>query len=200
MLHHWGFKLDIDIDLKSEFDPTKYFKNVVVASMMKGPIMTKHPCGAYFQNIAKDPITNLAAIPHKAAQDLGFFKIDFLHLSLLDVFESKEQIRKLMKLAPDWKLLDHPNNVEKLFHIKNHFDLVNKVKPRSVIELSDCMALIRPGKKQLLPQYLQNRKLVRDTLLYLRNAEDQYTYKKSHSIAYAYNVVLQLHLIKQDLL
>jgi hypothetical protein len=192
--------LDIDIDLPTNFDPKKIFTSVRVASMLKGSEFVKHPCGAYFQGIAVDPITGLAAIPHKEAQDLGFFKIDFLHLSVLDDFTTKEQIRKLMKYKPDWTLLNSQEVVEKLFHIKNHFDLVNRVKPTSVQELADIMALIRPGRRQLVDQYMMNKEAVRKKQLYERQAHDEYSFKRSHAIAYAYNVVLQLHLIKKGLL
>lgn len=192
--------MDIDLDLPTDFNPKKVFPTVKVASMMKGTELVKHPCGAYFQGIAVDPITGLAAIPHKEAQQLGFFKIDFLHLSVLDDFSSKDQIRKLMKLRPDWTLLDDRSIVEKLFHIRNHFDLVNRVKPTNVQELADIMALIRPGRRQLLEQYMANKELVRKTQLYERQAQDEYSFKRSHAIAYAYNVVLQLHLAKRGLL
>lgn len=192
--------MDVDLDLPSDFDPRTVFKQVVLASMVKDGAIGKHPCGAYFQRMAKDPISDVAAIPFKEAENLGFFKIDFLHLSLLDDFASKTQIRKLMKLQPDWSLLAKKENVEKLFHIKNHFDLINKVKPKSVQELADCMALIRPGRRQLLDQYLNDKDGVRNTLLYQRQANDDYSFKRSHAIAYSFNVVLQLHLIKQGLL
>jgi DNA polymerase III alpha subunit len=192
--------MDIDLDLPTNFNPKKVFPTVKVASMLKGPELVKHPCGAYFQGIAVDPMTGLAAIPHKEAQALGFFKIDFLHLSVLDDFSSKTQIRKLMKLRPDWSLLEDQSVVEKLFHIKNHFDLVNRVKPTSVQELADIMALIRPGRRQLLDQYMNDKDGVRKNLLYERQAQDEYSFKRAHAIAYAYNVVLQLHLAKQGLL
>ena len=192
--------MDIDIDLPSNFDPTEIFKDVVQASMLKKDVLAKHPCGVYFQNIAKDPITGLAAIPHKIAQELGYFKIDMLHLSLLDDFTSKSEIRALMKIPPKWDLLLDKNVVEKLFHIKNHFDLINRIRPKSIQALADAMALIRPGRKELLEDYLRNPELIRDTKLYVKLESDEYSFKRSHAIAYAYNVVLQLHLIRAGII
>lgn len=189
--------MDIDIDLQTKFKPTEYFDNATVASMLSKDELVKHPCGAYFQNIAQDPTTQLAAIPYKEAQQLGYFKIDFLHLSVLDDFTSKEEIRALMKVAPDWDLLLDEEQVSKLFHIKNHFDLINRIRPTNVHELGDAIALIRPGRKHLLDKYMQDKEFVRDHMLYVKNADDEYSFKRSHSIAYAFNIILQLHLITQ---
>lgn len=189
--------MDIDLDTKSDFKPAAIFKDVTLASMLKGGELVRHPCGTYFQNIAHDPITNYAAIPHKEAQDLGYFKVDFLHLSLLDDFDSKAEIRALMKQEPDWNLLLDEDHVAKLFHIKLHYAMINRIKPRSIQVLADAIALIRPGRRRLLDQYLQDPKYVRDNLLYVKNAEDEYSFKRGHALAYAINIVLQLHLIKQ---
>lgn len=168
--------------------------------MIKDCGLVKHPCGVYFQHIASDPISGVAAIPYREAQELGYFKIDFLHLSLLDDFSSKSQIRTLLKLPPDWKLLEQEAVVEKLFHIKNHFSLINRLRPKSVQELGDAIALIRPGRRSLVDLYMLDKEQIRSTMLYARNNQDDYAFKKSHSIAYAFNIVLQLHLIKQGLL
>lgn len=189
--------MDIDIDLKTNFKPKEHFKTAVLASMMKDGQLVKHPCGTYFQSIAKDPFTECAAIPHKEAQDLGYFKIDFLHISVLDAFETKAEIRALMRKKPDWSLLRSQEQVEKLFHIKNHFGLINRLKPKNVQELADAIALIRPGRRELVDDYLQNKEHVREKYLYVRNAQDEYSFKKGHAIAYAFNIILQLHLIKE---
>lgn len=185
--------MDIDLDLQSSFNPGVFFNKGVQASMVKTGKLVKHPVGIYFQNIAKDPITQLAAIPYKQAEQLGYFKVDFIHLSLLDSFKSKQQIRKLVKIPPNWKMLEDRNVVERLFHIHDHFDLIQRVKPQSIEELADCVALIRPGKYKLIPIYLKDKKLAR-TFLYIKK-DQQYTFKKGHAISYAINIVLNLHLI-----
>ena len=97
--------MDIDIDFKPDFNPLDYFKDAVRASRVEKGELRPHPAGAYLQEMPKDPLTNLAAIPFDEAEELGYFKIDFLHISLLEDFESKEEIRALLKLEPDWSLL-----------------------------------------------------------------------------------------------
>lgn len=187
---------DIDIDFQSTFDPTTYFKAAIPASMVKKGELSKHPCGHYFQAIPIDPVTGLAAIPYGQAAEFGYFKIDFLHLSLLDNFSSKQEIRDLLKIDPDWSLLTDPAVVPKLFQLHRNYALLSRVRPRSVQEIADCIALIRPGKRDYLEPYLLDRDKVRP-YLYRLEEDNKSSFKKSHSIAYALTVVLQLHLISQ---
>jgi hypothetical protein len=185
--------MDIDIDLKTDFDPKKYF-NIIHASINEDGNLKKHLAGVYFQKIPIDLESNLAAIPYNKTEDLGYIKIDFLHLSLLNSFNNKEEIKKLLKLEPNWKLLEDKNIVSILFHIGNHFDIVNKIKPKSVIQLSDILALIRPGKKHLLDEYIKNPDNTRQELYTKRINSDM---RKSHTIPYALLIILQMHLIEK---
>jgi DNA polymerase III alpha subunit len=148
--------------------------------------------GVYFQNIAKDPLTSFAAIPYDQAQDQGYFKIDFLNIGVLSQFESKEQMNELLEKEPNWKLLEEREVVEKLWHLSNQFEIVYAVKPKSIVELADVVAMIRPNKSKLLNKYLHNKKDARKELYTIREGSDM---KKSHAVAYALLIVIQLHLI-----
>lgn len=191
--------MDVDIDFSPDFDPLIVFPQAVRASMVKDHKLVKHPAGAYLQSIPRDTITGLAAIPYDKAEEVGYFKIDFLHLALLQIFTDKQQIRQLAEIPPDWSMLRQRSVVEKLIHIHKHFDLVSKVKPISVEELADCIALIRPGKRHLLTGYLKNKKAVRK-VLYQKVEDELYSFKKPHAIAYALTIVLNMHLIKGRIL
>ena len=190
--------MDIDLDLKTDFDPLEIF-DAVRASMIKNETLIKHNVGVYFQDMPVDSMTGLAAIPYEQAEDVGYFKIDFLHLSLLDDFDSKQQIRDLLKIEPDWSLLTQEAVVEKLFQIRKQFTLVAKLAPKSVIELADCIALMRPGKRYLVDAYQKDKTLIREEL-YKKPEDGKYYFKKGHAISYALNIVLQLHLIKGGVL
>lgn len=183
--------MDIDIDLPKSFDPKEYF-DVVPALMVEDGEVRKHPAGVYFQNIPRDLESGLAAIPYKKTEELGFTKIDLLHLSLLENFESKKQIKDLLKKEPDWTILRDPNKVENLFHIGKHFDVVDRVKPTSIMQLADIMALIRPGKRKLLDAYINNPEKTREELYTKRINSDM---RKAHAVSYALLIALQLHLI-----
>jgi DNA polymerase III alpha subunit len=189
--------MDIDIDLKTDFDPTKIFDNIVAASMVDKQTETlkKHLVGYYFQNIPKDKLTGLAAIPYTHAEDLGYIKIDFLHLSVLNYFSDKKEIKVLLSKEPDWNLLLQQEVVEKLFQLHRHYDVVYQVKPKNVLEVADTIALIRPGKRKLLPYYIKDKEMVRQ-FLYIKPEDGKYYFKKSHAVAYALTIKLLLHLIE----
>lgn len=188
---------DIDIDIPSSFNPKTAFPQIVQGSMVLNKTLKKHISGYYLQNIPVDKVTNLAAIPYKDADELGYYKIDFLHLNILSLFKNKKEIRELIHKEPNWELLQDPKNVKKLFQINKHYDIIKRIKPTSIIELADCVAAIRPGKKELIDKYLSDREANR-YILYRGRDESKSAYKKSHAIAYATIIALQLHLISQN--
>lgn len=191
--------MDIDIDFQTDFDPISIFDTAVKASMVSNGALRAHPCGAYLQTMPKDPITGLAAIPYDKAKELTFTKIDFLHLGALDLFTSKQQIRTLINTPPKWGMLLRYDVVCKLFQLGNHADLVKKIAPTSILQLADCISLIRPGRIELVDEYLLDPINTRKKL-YTITKKDVYAYKKGHAVAYAMVVVLQMHLISGGLL
>jgi len=187
--------MDVDLDTTPSFNPAKYFPSWVKASVLRDGELTPHPCGVYPQKISVDPITGLSAVPYDRAEEFGYLKIDFLHLNVYQHFSSRDEIEKLCKKDPDWSLLQIKRVQEKLFQLSKHGDLLNQLKIKSLHELADAMALIRPGKKQLLGLY-QKDKISARKALYSKD-DNGYAFKRSHSFAYALVVVLQLHLIEQ---
>ena len=191
------FSGDIDIDLQTDFNPGKLFA-WTRASLVKNEELVPHPCGVYPQRIPVDPLSGLAAIPYEQAENLGYIKLDFLHLSVYDHFRSRQEIEELLEIEPDWGLLTIPAEQKKLFQLSNHGEILSAVKPKNIEELADVLALIRPGKKQFVKLYNTQREATR-RLLYAKD-ENGYSFKKSHSVAYAMIIVLQLHLISAGIL
>jgi hypothetical protein len=187
--------MDIDIDIPPSVKLKDIFnKRLVFASMVNNETkeLVKHPCGVFFQTMPTDPVTGFAAIPYDESSDYNYFKIDMLNNNALLGFPSKEWMDEYIDIDPDWSLLLEEENVRKLFHLKNWHHVVVQVKPKSILELADVMALIRPSKQVLLDKYLRNRKDMR-ALLYLH--VEKHDMRKSHCLAYALIIVLQLHLI-----
>lgn len=186
---------DIDIDTAPDFKPSTIFPTWPRAAILKDGKLSAHPCGVYPQRMAVDPVTGLAAIPYDQAEDLGYQKIDFLHLSVYQHFKTRAEIDELLKKEPDWSLLQLPSAQAKIFQLGKHGDLLSDLKPRSIMELADIMALIRPGKKAFIGLYKKDREAARKVLF--AKDETGYYFKKSHAICYSYVVWLQLHLIEQ---
>ena len=187
-----AFSADVDIDFPTSFKPEGIFP-WTRASRVHNGYLVPHTVGVYPQRVPQDHVTKLAAIPYQEAEEAGYTKVDMLHLGVYDHFESREEIQALLKIEPDWGLLLIPSEQVKLFQLKLHGDVLNTVKPKNIEELADVLALIRPGKKQLAKLYTADRDATR-RILYAKD-ENGYSFKKSHAIAYAMVIVLQLHLI-----
>lgn len=199
MAYLWGNTVDIDIDFQTTFDPRAIDNRIVRASMVKDGSLKPHPCGVYFQSMPKDEETGLAAIPYKQAADRGFFKIDCLHLSLLDGITSKQQVRELAATEPDWSLFTDPMIVSQLFQLRKHAPLICQLAPKSVMELADCVALIRPGVQHLIDKYVQADAQARADMrpLIYAQTDHGYGYKKPHAVSYALTILVQLnHMTK----
>ena len=199
--------MDVDIDFSTEFDPLTVFPRAVPASRYDKGKLLKHPAGAYLQDIPIDGVTQLAAIPFDRAEEFGYFKIDFLHLSAIDEFTkhiTKAQMREMVNMEPDWNLLLQDSVVEKLFQIHKHATLLRQIKPTNMMMLADVIAIVRPHGRKLLQEYLKcktedERDVVRK-ILYSPPDDNSYYYKKPHSVGYAATIVIQLHLIELGLL
>jgi hypothetical protein len=195
--------MDIDIDFADDTAAKNIFRDqITLASIVEKEELIKHPVGVYFQAIPKDRITGLAAIPcihsgevprRDRAQELGYMKIDFLHVEFLRNFKNKQEIRELLKIPPDWSMLEHEEIVEQLFHLHNHFDIVHRVKPTSVDQLADILMLIRPKKVHLMDKYVKDPASVREELHTKREKSDL---RRSHALPYAMLIVLNMHVIQ----
>jgi hypothetical protein len=185
---------DIDIDF---FDRTKAL-NILehhVAMRVQKDQSVKHNTGVYFQQISHNPFTNIATIDYKTAEDRGYFKVDFLNVSMYEGVKDEAHLKRLLDQDPVWNLLEHEEVVTQLFHISEHHLILKKLKPASIEELAAVLAIIRPAKRYLLDRDW-------DTIrreVWERPSEDLYFFKRSHAIAYAAAIVVQLNLICERL-
>src|SRR5882672_1349160 len=127
---------DIDIDLSNRNDILQYIE-YIPAKKSDG---TKHATGVYIQDIPIDPLTGLAEVFYDESK---YTKIDFLNLSTLNYFSSNEEISELISKEPNWDLLKIPEIVRGLPQVHEHFDLLQKMSPRSVNDLMGVLDKIR---------------------------------------------------------
>jgi len=185
---------DIDIDF---FDRTKalnILEHHVAMRDQKGQSV-KHNTGVYFQTIPHDPFTNIATIDYKAAEDRGYFKVDFLNVSMYEGVQDETHLKQLLDQEPVWNLLEHEEVVTQLFHIGEHHTILKKLKPSSIEELAAVLAIIRPAKRHLLDRGWDV--IMRE--VWEKPVDDLYFFKRSHAIAYAAAIVVQLNLICERL-
>ncbi len=184
-----GVSTDIDIDFPSREKALAKLWHVPAAMVNSKGERTKHKTGVYFQDIPIDPVDGLAVYDFNEAADRGYFKIDFLPNYIYDGVRDETHMIDLLVKEPDWSLFEKREVVEKLAQLSDHYDSVQVIKPRSIEDLAICIAVIRPGKKHLLNCGMDE---IRSEIW---KPVAGYSYKKSHAIAYAASIVVQLNLM-----
>lgn len=183
---------DIDIDLANRDQLLKLLPHVA-ATQLDGKKLRKHNTGVYFHEMPSNPLTGLASVDYKTAEQVGYFKVDLLNVSLYKQVKSPEHLDELCQMEPDWDMLTNPEIVSQLFHLSNHIDITVKKAPKNINQLAMLLALIRPGKR-----YLANRTWDEiEKEIWKKNEEDGYVFKRSHSFGYAMAIMVQLNLLAQ---
>ncbi len=181
---------DIDIDFLNRSSALDVIKHVP-ASLEDGK---KHNTGVYCHEIPTNPLTGNASIDYKVADARGYFKIDFLNVSAYEGVRSEEHLKELLAVEPLWDLLEDPAVCDQLFHINGYHNLIAKLRPKSIEELSMFLALLRPGKKHLIPVCEKEGFQGIENEIWTKT-DDAYFFKKAHAVAYAHVIVVQLNLL-----
>ena len=165
----------------------------VRASILRDGDLRPHPTGVYVTDVPVDPVTGLCSLPYDVAETFGYTKIDAINNTICRLVNNREELLEAAYDEPDWSLLEDPAVVATLPHIGGHWGLVRRLKPRSVDDLAEILALIRPGKRHLvgMPVEKRRRELWRST-------GDGYRFKKSHAYAYALTIVAALNLYRRE--
>jgi len=184
---------DIDLDFPDRTAILDIIKHVP-ASMSKGK---KHNTGVYCHSIPVNPLTGLASIDYKQAEERGYFKIDFLNVSAYKDVKDEHHIKDLLAVEPLWELMYEKDVCDQLFHINGYHTLLAELKPKTILELAMVLALIRPGKKYLLPVCREKGFEAIEDEIWTRT--DEYYFKKSHAVGYSHLIVMQLNLLCEQL-
>ena len=187
-------RCDIDIDLADRNLILEITKNISAARIEKGQLK-KHNTGVYFQKIPYNPITNTASIDYETAENRGYFKLDFLNVSVYTDVKNEQHLNNLMNKEPLWELLQQEEFVNLLFHLKGHADVLKKTCPTSVEQLAAVLAMIRPAKRYLIGKDWTTIM----TEIWTKPENDEYFFKKSHAISYALVVIVHMNLLCENL-
>lgn len=185
---------DIDIDFVDREQALTLFKHVG-ASRVDSDKLVKHNTGVYLHEVPVDAVTGLCSVPYNHAEDQGYFKIDFLNVGLYKGVRNEEHIIQLMNTEPLWDLLEDDNFNSLLFHVNGHGGILRLMKPNSIEKLAAILAMIRPAKKHLVGKSWEEVM----TEVWVKPTNDDYYFKKSHAIAYATAVVVQMNLICEQI-
>jgi DNA polymerase III alpha subunit len=182
---------DIDIDFADRDHALKFIKHIPAAIKDTNGTFKKHNTGVYCTPIPYNPVNNLSNIDYKEAEERGYFKLDFLNVSIYKDVRDEEHLKTLMETEPLWDLLEQDDFSSLLFHVNGHGSILRQMKPTSILQLAAVLAMIRPAKRHLIGTDWTTVM----TTIWTKPEDGEYYFKKAHAVAYAMAVVVQMNLI-----
>ena len=178
---------DIDID----FADRTVLLDKLQHRVAKLPTGKKHNTGVYATEIPHNPVDKLSTIDYETAEDRGYFKLDFLNVSIYKDVKDETHLISLMNKEPLWELLEHKDFVDQVFHLSGHESLLKQLKPTSVSQLAATLAIIRPAKRHLADKDWQT--IMKE--VWTKPTNGEYYFKKAHAMSYAMACVIHMNLI-----
>ena len=182
---------DIDIDFADRDVILSQLKHRV-AKLDSGK---KHNTGVYVTEVPHNPVDNLSTIEHKTAEQRGYFKLDFLNVSIYKDVRDNDHLTELMERTPIWQLLEHEDFSESVFHLSGHGALLKQLKPQSVEQLAATLAIIRPAKRHLAKETWET--IMKE--VWTKPTDGAYYFKKAHAVSYAMAVVVHMNLLCEQI-
>jgi hypothetical protein len=185
---------DIDIDFADRKQILDLIQSIPARQEKDGQ-PRPHNSGVYVTDIPWDPVQKCASIDYREAEQLGYFKIDFLNMSVYQLIRDQEHYDTMLDITPPWsKLWQDPVWAARIVHVGNHLDLLCSMRPDTIPRMAAFISIIRPGKAHLQNKPWQE---VFDTVW---DGDDTrgYTFKKAHAVSYAVLVALHMNLVRDE--
>ena len=182
---------DIDIDFADREHVLKLIQHTPARQITDGR-PRRHNSGVYVTSIPQDPVNHCAAIDYETAESRGYFKLDFLNMSVYSLIQTPEHYEQLLAAIPPWsRLWTDRVWASQLVHVGNYADLLREMKPDSIPRMAAFISIIRPGKAHLQGHPWDQ------VFAEVWNGDDSrgYTFKKAHAISYAALVALHMNLL-----
>jgi DNA polymerase III alpha subunit len=183
---------DIDIDF-ADRDVVLSMIQHRVAKLDSGK---KHNTGVYVTEVPHNPVDNLSTIDYKTAEERGYFKLDFLNVSIYKDVRNEEHLQQLMDQEPLWELLEHSEFCSQVFHLSGNEELVKQLAPKSIEQLAATLAIIRPSKRYLAKDVDWDR-INRE--VWEVPEDGGYYFKKAHAISYAMACAVHMNLLCEQI-
>jgi hypothetical protein len=185
---------DIDIDFANRDQLLELIYATPARQLTQGQVR-RHNSGVYVTDIPYDAVNKCAAIEYEQAEQLGYFKIDLLNMSVYQLVKDPTHYQTMLATTPPWeRLWTDPEWAKQLVHVGNYTDLLNTMRPDSIPRLAALISIIRPGKA-----HLQNKPWT-EVFETVWDGDDSrgFVFKKSHAISYSMLVTLHMNLLNQS--
>jgi hypothetical protein len=185
---------DIDLDLADRNAVLKLIQHIPAHQFTEGKVQ-RHSSGVYVTNIPFNPVNQCAAIDYESAEKRGYFKLDFLNMSVYQLIKDQAHYDAVLSQEPDWSRLWIDREwAKQVVHIGSYISLLQRMKPDSIPRMAAFISIIRPGKAHLQDQTWD--KVFAE--VWDGDSSEGYTFKKSHSIGYSMLVALHMNLLSEQ--
>jgi hypothetical protein len=184
---------DIDIDFADRAVALELIKHIPARQIVDGQVR-RHNSGVYVTDIPYDAVAQCAAIDYETAEQRGYFKIDFLNMSVYQLVQSPEHYQQLLAQDPPWqRLWEDTAWAQQLVHVGNYTELLTVMRPDSIPRMAAFISIIRPGKAHL------QRRSWAEVFASVWDGDDSkgFVFKHAHAIGYAALVALHMNLLNQ---
>jgi hypothetical protein len=155
----------------------------------------RHNSGIYVTDIPWDPVNACAAIDYETAEQLGYFKIDLLNMSVYQLIKNPAHYEQVLAQEPSWtRLWEEPAWASQLVHVGNYTELLKTMRPDSIPRMAAFISIIRPGKAHL--QNLPWEQVF--ATVWDGDASRGFVFKHAHAVGYAALVALHMNLLNQS--
>ena len=182
---------DIDIDLADRDQLLALIQATPARQTHQGQVR-RHNSGIYATDIPYDPVNACASIDYEQAEQLGYFKIDFLNMSVYQLIKGPVHYQQMLDQEPTWARLCTDSEWSKqLVHVGNYTELLQSMQPDSIPRMAAFISIIRPGKA-----HLQNRPWS-EVFESVWDGDDSrgFVFKHAHAISYSALVALHMNLL-----
>jgi hypothetical protein len=185
---------DIDLDFADRDSVLKLIPHTPARQMHQGQVR-RHNSGVYVTDIPYDPVNQCASLDYETAEQLGYFKIDFLNMSVYQLIQDPEHYKQMLAQEPTWtRLWTNPEWAKQLVHVGNYTELLASMRPDSIPRMAAFISIIRPGKA-----HLQNQPWATVfESVWDGDSSQGFVFKHAHAIGYAALVALHMNLFSQD--
>jgi hypothetical protein len=185
---------DIDLDFADRDSVLKLIPHTPARQMHQGQVR-RHNSGVYVTDIPYDPVNQCASLDYETAEQLGYFKIDFLNMSVYQLIQDPEHYKQMLAQEPNWsRLWTDPEWAKQLVHVGNYTELLASMRPDSIPRMAAFISIIRPGKAHLQNQPWET---VFESV-WDGDSSQGFVFKHAHAIGYAALVALHMNLLSQD--
>jgi hypothetical protein len=181
-------RADVDLDFANREDILKLIQHTP-ARQSNGK---KHNSGVYVTDIPYDPVNECSTLEYEHAEQRGYFKIDFLNMSVYQLVKDPAHYKSMLTAKPPWERLWQDSEwARQLVHVGNYSHLLETMRPDSITRMAAFISIIRPGKA-----HLQNLPWS-DVFASVWDGDNSrgFVFKKSHAISYSMLVMLHMNLL-----